>query len=261
MTRILSALTLLVVVLGVLFWLPPAGTLVLALLVLCGGVWELARLAEQRDGPLPRGLMMVAAAAVLLSTSLEGWFIEVTLLAALIAIGCVLVGEGRTDVDVLRRAGVMALPMIYVALPLGALVAVRRQHGPEVLLLLLGTIVVSDTAQYYGGRAMGRRPLTPTISPKKTLEGALAGVVFGSLVLPLAGGTLLPGAPPWALWLVGVVLVGLGIVGDLFESLIKRSAGAKDSSGLIPGHGGVLDRVDSLLFAAPMYYGFLRSMA
>jgi phosphatidate cytidylyltransferase len=78
-------------------------------------------------------------------------------------------------------------------------------------------------------------------------------------VLPLAGPAVLPGAPWWLLWPVGVAIVGLGIVGDLFESLLKRSAHAKDSSGLIPGHGGMLDRIDSLLFASPFYYGFLEA--
>lgn len=260
MTRIISALVLLPLVLGTLFWLPPWGTLVLALGALGAGVWELAILGEQDAEPLPRALMLLLSAAALVATATSWFPAEVVLLTALIVVGCLLVGEARPETDVLRRVGLILLPVFYLGLPLGAMVAVRRLDGPLVLSLLLATTIVSDTAQYYGGRRFGRRLLAPRVSPKKTVEGALSGIVVGGLVLPVAGAALLPASPVWLLWLVGLSLVGLGIAGDLFESLLKRSVGVKDSSGLIPGHGGVLDRVDSLLFAAPFYAGFLASL-
>jgi phosphatidate cytidylyltransferase len=228
--------------------------------VLVPATWEIAVLGEHRDLRLPRGLMIVAASAVLLSSGVASFPAAVALLAAVVVVGVVLVGEARPDQDVMRRAGVMLLPALYVALPLAAMVVVRREHGAPALLLLLATIMVSDTAQYYGGRLLGRRPLAPRISPKKTIEGAVAGVLAGSLVLPVAGGPLVA-APWWIVWPAALAIVGLGIAGDLFESLLKRSAGVKDSSGLIPGHGGVLDRIDSLLFAAPFYYILLESLA
>ena len=120
------------------------------------------------------------------------------------------------------------------------------------------TVMVSDTAQYYSGRAFGRRPLAPAISPNKTVEGAVGGFVFGALTLASAGHWWLPGVPVAMRALIGVAVVALGIAGDLFESMLKRSAGVKDSSSLIPGHGGILDRIDALLFAAPVYYIVLR---
>ncbi|WP_410963434.1 phosphatidate cytidylyltransferase, partial [Salmonella sp. SAL4455] len=89
---------------------------------------------------------------------------------------------------------------------------------------------------YYTGRAFGRNKLAPTISPKKTVEGAIGGVVFGTLAMVL-GGHYVFRSPMWVLALLGAVIALLGIVGDLFESLLKRSAGVKDSSNLIPGHG------------------------
>ena len=111
--------------------------------------------------------------------------------------------------------------------------------------------MVSDSAQYYTGRAFGKRPLAPTISPKKTVEGAIGGMVFGTLATAVGGHYVFTSSPIWVLALLGAAISLLGIVGDLFESLLKRSAGVKDSSNLIPGHGGVLDRIDSWLFAAP----------
>ncbi len=135
-----------------------------------------------------------------------------------------------------------------------------QTRGREALLLLLITIVVSDSAQYYTGRAFGRRPLAPEISPKKTVEGAIGGMFFGTAAMA-AGGRWVFGAEWWLLALAGATVAALGIVGDLFESLLKRSAGVKDSSNLIPGHGGVLDRIDSWLFAAPVYYMFVRFVA
>jgi phosphatidate cytidylyltransferase len=262
-TRVLSALVLLPVVLGVVFLLPPWGTLALGVLIVVLGVWEFAALAEEGQGgsTLPRLLIALGAVAVTVALGVPAIPSEIPLMAAMIVIGAVMVGEGRPDVDVLRRVSVSLLPLLYLGLPFGALVAIRRDAGPALLLVLVATTIVSDTAQYYGGRAMGRRPLAPRISPKKTMEGAVWGFVAGGLVLPITGAWLLPQVPAWLAWLAGLTLVALGIVGDLFESLLKRSVGVKDSSGLIPGHGGILDRVDSLLFAAPFYYGFLGTIS
>src|SRR5262249_6902695 len=111
---------------------------------------------------------------------------------------------------------------------------------------------------YYTGRLFGRRPLAALVSPKKTIEGAMGGFVFGTALFAVLGAWWLP-SMPWPLRVVvGVTLVALGIAGDLFESMLKRSANVKDSSALIPGHGGVLDRIDALLFAAPVYYIVLK---
>jgi phosphatidate cytidylyltransferase len=148
--------------------------------------------------------------------------------------------------------------MIYLGLPIGALVAVRRFAGAPVLFLLMLTVMVSDTAQYYTGRLLGRRPLAPTVSPKKTMEGAAGGFVFGTALFMVAGAWWLPSMSLPLRAGLGASIVALGIAGDLFESMLKRSAGVKDSSALIPGHGGVLDRIDALLFAAPVYYIVLR---
>jgi len=148
-------------------------------------------------------------------------------------------------------------PVIYIGLPLGALAALRVAGRDVVGLLALG-IIVSDSAQYYSGRAFGRHLLAPAISPKKTVEGAVGGVIVGGAAMVIGGLRVFPDARVSLLILMAAAVVAVGIVGDLFESLLKRSAGVKDSSNLIPGHGGVLDRIDSWLFAGPVFYVFVR---
>ena len=146
------------------------------------------------------------------------------------------------------------LAPVYLGLPLGALVGIHAAAGREGVLILVATVAASDSAQYYSGRTFGRRPLAPTISPKKTIEGAIGGFVVAPLVLWLLARAWLPQLPPLAAIGAGLGIVAAGICGDLFESALKRAAGVKDSGALIPGHGGVLDRIDALLFAAPLFY-------
>ena len=120
------------------------------------------------------------------------------------------------------------------------------------------TVVASDSTQYYAGRLFGRTLLAPAISPKKTVEGAIGGFVGGAVAMAWLGGLWLPAMPLGTRLALALVLVTLGIVGDLLESVLKRAAQVKDSSQLIPGHGGVLDRIDALLLVIPVYYVALR---
>jgi phosphatidate cytidylyltransferase len=123
----------------------------------------------------------------------------------------------------------------------------------ELVLFLLVIIWVGDSAAYYGGRAFGRHPLAPRISPKKTVEGAIAGLLGSMLVGGFVGVAFL-GEPWLSVTLISAATAVAGQVGDLAESAMKRSAGVKDSSSILPGHGGILDRLDSLFFAAPVFY-------
>lgn len=258
MTRILSALLLLPLVLGTIWFLPPLATLVLAEIALVLAFIEYADLAARLDAAFPR--VVAGVAAMVCCAALGGWGapIEAVLLAALVAVAAMAVGAGRVGPETVRGVAAALFAPIYLGLPLGALVAVRTFHGREAVLVLMLVIMASDTAQYYGGRLLGRRALAPAISPSKTIEGGIAGVVTAPIVMWLFGQRWLPGVSAANLILLGATVAALGIVGDLFESLLKRSAGVKDSSGLIPGHGGLLDRIDSWLFAAPAYYVFLR---
>ena len=153
------------------------------------------------------------------------------------------------------------LGFAWIALPLALLATIRDSYGAPQIMLLFVLIVVSDSAQYFSGRAFGRHKLAPVISPKKTVEGAIGGLVASMLVAPWIGSLWLPGVPRWQMAVVGAVIAIAGMAGDLFESWLKRRAGVKDSGHLIPGHGGILDRIDAWLFAAPLYYAFLRFVA
>jgi phosphatidate cytidylyltransferase len=257
MTRVLSALVLLPIVIGSVWFLPPIVTLALALVAAWLAFLEYAAIAAALGAHVPRA---VSGAAVLAACAAVGAGVpaDIVLMTALIAIGALAVASGQPGPAILRDTSAALLPVLYIGLPLGALAAVRVLGGREAVLLLMVTIIISDSAQYYTGRAFGRRPLAPSISPKKTLEGAVGGLVFGTAAIVIGGRIVFPTASMPMLVLVGASIAALGIVGDLFESLLKRSAGVKDSGALIPGHGGVLDRIDSWLFAAPVYYVFVK---
>jgi phosphatidate cytidylyltransferase len=258
MTRVLSAVVLLTVLVGAVWLLPPVATLGLALLVAALAFTEYVTIAAALGAHVPRVVTGVAVLAA--CAAVGGGYVpaEIVIMTAVISIGALAVGSGQPGPAILRDTAASLFPVVYLGLPLGALAAVRAVGGRDAVLLLVVCIIVSDSAQYYTGRALGRRPLAPAISPKKTLEGALGGLLFGTMAMVIGGPWVFPSARIPILLLVGASIAALGIVGDLFESLLKRSAGIKDSGSLIPGHGGVLDRIDSWLFAAPVYYVFVR---
>src|SRR5581483_3526302 len=144
--------------------------------------------------------------------------------------------------------------ILYCSGTLGFLIRMPRSR----ILLLFAIIWVGDTAAYYGGRALGRHLLAPTVSPKKTVEGAIAGLA-GSVVVGAVCGVWFLHQPMLNMIGIAAVTAVAGQIGDLAESVLKRSAGVKDSSSILPGHGGILDRLDSLFFATPIFYWLLNA--
>ncbi|MBI2835870.1 MAG: phosphatidate cytidylyltransferase [Acidobacteria bacterium] len=258
MTRVFSALALLPIVLGVIWLMPPLATLALGEVVLVLAFLEYARLTDRLGARIPTTLTGLAAAVTCAAFGWPGATPMLVLMTATIAICAAAVGAGRVGEHALRDVGAAVFALLYLALPIGALVAVRTFAGRQALLALILTVTASDVAQYYAGRLFGRRLLAPMLSPRKTVEGASGGFLAGVLTMIAVGRWGLAGVPIATLLVLGATIVALGLAGDLFESLLKRSAGVKDTSGLIPGHGGVLDRIDSLLFAAPAYYVFVQ---
>ena len=160
----------------------------------------------------------------------------------------------------IASSGATMLGVLYVVLLGGHLVALRTGFEERLSAHLLSffflVLMGADTAAYYVGRAIGKHKLAPTISPGKTWEGVVGGVVTGLALATLAHFWFFRELPlKWTLPLAGIMTV-FGIFGDLTESALKRGAGAKDAAKLLPGHGGALDRLDSLLFNAPLIYYF-----
>jgi phosphatidate cytidylyltransferase len=126
--------------------------------------------------------------------------------------------------------------------------------GGRYIIVMLGSIWICDTAAYSGGRKLGKHKLAPNVSPNKTWEGAIFGLVFGILAFVLLGKLFLPDLPLIYTFLSGAVVGIFGQIGDLVESRFKRDAGVKDTSALLPGHGGFLDRFDSIIFVSPFLW-------
>jgi phosphatidate cytidylyltransferase len=254
MTRLLSGAALAAAALAAIVLLPITGLRLLACGVAIVAAREYLRIVHS-GRPIAMTPILLLVVATCWSISDATLTVLPLLLVCLAWLAAEVLFFGRT-VD---QASARFIAPWYIGMPLGMLAAVQALGGARATLLLLGTIVVSDSGQYYTGRAFGRRPLAPSISPKKTVEGAVGGLVLGMMFMMFAGPAVLPSAGLLSLALLGATIVVLGVCGDLFESRLKRIAGVKDSSALIPGHGGALDRIDALLFAVPAYYLYLRA--
>ena len=160
------------------------------------------------------------------------------------------------------RLGWQVLGLIYLPLLLGHLVLLRQlPDGRGWVFLVLFAVMACDSLAYFVGVSFGKHKLYPAVSPKKSIEGSLGGLVGSCLGVWLAAALFLPAFGLEHVILVGLLLGIVGQVGDLFESLLKRACGVKDSGGIFPGHGGILDRLDSLLFAFPLAYYLARLLS
>jgi phosphatidate cytidylyltransferase len=252
MLRLVSGIALAAVALAAILFLPIVALRVVACVVTALAAREYLEIVDT-----PIRAIVLAVAQCWVSSGLTLPPAQLLLTMALLWVAAEVLAADHSIAQ--ATSGVFAA--VYVGMPLGMLAAIQTLQGWAATLLLLGTIVVSDSSQYYVGRMLGRRPLAPAISPKKTIEGAIGGIVCGTAFMVLAGARMLPFVGYGPLLVLGLLVVALGICGDLFESRLKREAGVKDSSSLIPGHGGVLDRIDALLFAVPPFYLFVRNIS
>jgi len=260
--RLLSALVLLPVFLLIVVKAPGWMFNTLVVIASAAALWEVVRLFEQAGRPVDRVLALVTGVGVTASFGasrlLEPNALPVfSLMMAVVAVLAAPVWRGTPDVE---RSANTLLAITYVGwlLGFGILLHHASPLGDELVLYVVGVTWIGETAAYVVGSTLGRHKLAPVISPKKSVEGALAQVVASIATGAAVGAWLLPTCGA-GLWLGAGALLGVvGQFGDLAESAIKRSAGAKDTGALIPGHGGVLDRIDSLLFNLPAFYYFSR---
>lgn len=246
-------------VLGVLFY-AKAWFLAVLVVAACVGIWELVR-AIRNSGANPPAIPLMVGGAVMLGLV---WFrgVEALSLGLLITVLAVFVwrlADGPAGYQ--RDMGAATLITVYVPFLLGfAAPLATPSDGEWRILTTLAAVVLSDTGGFVAGVLFGKHPMAPTISPKKSWEG-----FAGSVVAAAIGGALLMwqlfDVAPWWGALFGAVIAVACVLGDLAESLLKRDLGIKDMSNLLPGHGGLMDRLDSILFALPTAYLLFQLLA
>jgi phosphatidate cytidylyltransferase len=172
----------------------------------------------------------------------------------------------RNKGSAIINVGVTLLGVFYIGIFSAALLGIRElypridvlyRRGGYIVIAVLASIWVCDSAAYYGGTALGKHKLFVRVSPNKSWEGAIFGFIFAIITMILAKIIILNFLSWNAVIVIGFIIGVFGQIGDLVESLIKRDAGVKDSSSIIPGHGGILDRFDSLLYTAPLIFLYL----
>jgi phosphatidate cytidylyltransferase len=244
-----------------LFWGPPMVIVLVVVAVASVGLWEFYALLAARGVVALRLTGFLVAAAFFLQTVRPALVPPAVLPIAAVLILCAMLTRGGDVPGSVHSAAGTLLGAAYLGGLGGTLAALRlvpyELGGPWVEMLLLTTIMTADSAALFVGSAFGRHKMAPRISPGKTWEGLMGGLVggvAGALVVRHFG---LPWLPLGHAIVLALLVTVAGVAGDLAESLLKRWAGVKDSGALFPGHGGMLDRLDSLLLGAPVLYYYL----
>jgi phosphatidate cytidylyltransferase len=217
---------------------------------------EFLALGKAKGYDVPRVLCIAIMLIIMAAFIIEPLSVELGMFAALLIIPASYVVTGKSLEDALPSSAVAVLATTYVGMLGGSLIRLHNDfpEGYKLVFFLLLVVWMGDTGAYYTGRQFGKHKLSPRISPKKTVEGLIGGVCASILAAVIIHFTFFPKFPIVHAVIAGVILSVAGVIGDLAESMWKRSAAVKDSGTLIPGHGGFLDRFDSILFTAPILY-------
>ncbi len=254
--RVLTAIVLVAVLLGVMLGLPFIATVWLVTILVLIGAWEWAAFIS--DGtPRSRAIFTTVVAAALVAClyfySTSPQFVRIVLGVAMAwwfaAFLWVCLAPGRVTPLTAGVAGLMALVPCWLAL----VYVTYETEKAHWVLFTLALVWAADTGAFFAGRWLGRVPLAPRVSPKKTWEGVLGGIVTSALVAWLAATFVFQEEKidVWPFVFVCIAVAAVSIIGDLTESMLKRAVGLKDSGTVFPGHGGMLDRIDSVTAAAP----------
>lgn len=256
-SRVVTALILAPLALWIVWWAPTMVLPIVFLVVAGMAAYEMAGLAgltASRQRLLFGAAVAGLAGGVVLSPVEPLLRIGAGAALWLAALGwMVLFAVGRRVTGTVMMRGLVGAALIVATYDALVSLHLRPGDGAYWVTMLFVLVWGSDIGGYFAGRALGRRPLAPRVSPGKTVEGAVGGLALG-LVAAIGFHLALPAAPVGQpLWVAaGAVVIAVAIAGDLFESMLKRQVGAKDSGHLLPGHGGVLDRIDALIAAAPI---------
>jgi phosphatidate cytidylyltransferase len=262
MARVLSAIIFLPILFAALWAESPIWFVGLVSLGILLGLYEYYALAKQ--GGQIQG--MLAGAAILAAYYFDQHNLVVIVIATLVIVELLIqllgsASEGDFG-QVLPAAAIKVFGVLYIALLGGYIIALRVVESPiphlaaKLLTLFFIVVFAGDTGAYYTGRALGKNKLAPRVSPGKTVEGAIGGLAGNVIAALIAHFTFFPELKIALAIPLALAMGILGITGDLCESMLKRGAKAKDAGKIIPGHGGLLDRLDSMLFNAPLLYYF-----
>jgi phosphatidate cytidylyltransferase len=258
--RAASAVVGLPLVGALVLWREPWGFGAFALLIVALGLVEFTALATPDAPASARAVVVAAGVGFSLGTYLQPDRALIWLMLALLLVGIATLVR-TTDVKVsAARLFAGGFGILYVGGLVTALPLMHRDlaQGPLWVVTAIAVTFSNDTGAYFTGRALGRHKLAPAISPGKTVEGAVGGLAFGLAMMFVARATYLPIVSVTDALVIGVGAGVLGPCGDLTESMLKRAVGAKDSGRVIPGHGGVLDRIDALMFVGAFIYLYTR---
>lgn len=240
--------------------------------VLLAGLVSLVAVAANREylriifgndqGPVSKTIKIISyliCIALVAGSCFGSWEMLLLILTAnLMALSVFVLARFTTTPAIFDRIAKQVLGIVYIAVPLSLIVFLKIEHGALWIIWLLLVTFASDTGAFYSGRFFGSRPLSPNISPNKTIEGSLGGIAL-SMVIGFIFGWIFFGDIVLALKVIpcALLMAIAGQIGDLFESAMKRVSHIKDSGRMLPGHGGMLDRIDAVLLSIPVMYIYL----
>ena len=253
--RIITAVFLVIIVLAAVLLLPANFFAVACLIVfLTLGGWEWARLIGLEGSSQAFAVITLLAIGLLIYLASMAWYmIAVGVVWWVMILGLLTLYRQNSDFYS-SRSWLLSLSGILVLIPAWLAITRLQEHDPKLVIYLIFLVAATDTGAYFVGKAIGKNKLAPHLSPGKTLEGAKGGLAAALFWAVLGASYFQFQGVAWFYFLLlSIVVAAVSVAGDLFESLIKREGGYKDSGNLLPGHGGVLDRIDGLLAALPIF--------
>ncbi len=221
-------------------------------------LYEFLILGRRKGYELPIALCILLALFIIVAFVFEPVSVEMGVFLTLLVVPASYVFSRKALDDALPSSAIAVMATLYVGMLGGSLIRLRNDFapniGPKLVYFLVLVVWLGDAGAYYVGKKFGRRALSPRISPKKTIEGGIGGIAVAILTAVIIHFTFFREFPLVHAIIAGVILSIAGVIGDLAESMWKRSAAVKDSGTLIPGHGGFLDRFDSVFFTTPILY-------